>query len=50
VLRQCGTDGGPGHRQETVQYVVNIDKYYVAYKMAVAQQQVREAAKQSLAK
>ncbi len=36
--------------QETVQYVANIYKYYVAYKMAIAQQQVREAAKQSLGK
>jgi membrane-bound lytic murein transglycosylase MltF len=36
--------------QETVQYVANIYKYYVAYKMAVAQQQVREAAKQRLDK
>ncbi len=35
--------------QETVQYVANIYKYYVAYKMALAQQQVREAAKSGLA-
>jgi membrane-bound lytic murein transglycosylase MltF len=34
--------------QETVQYVANIYKYYVAYKMALAQQQVREAAKMGL--
>jgi membrane-bound lytic murein transglycosylase MltF len=31
--------------QETVQYVSNIYKYYVAYKMAVEQRQLREAAK-----
>jgi membrane-bound lytic murein transglycosylase MltF len=30
--------------QETVQYVSNIYKYYVAYKMAIAQAQEREAA------
>jgi membrane-bound lytic murein transglycosylase MltF len=36
--------------QETVQYVANIYKYYVAYKMAIAQQQVREAAKSGSAK
>ena len=36
--------------QETVQYVANIYKYYVAYKMAIAQQQVRDAAKQALGK
>ncbi len=36
--------------QETVQYVANVYKYYVAYKMAVAQQQVREAAKGKLDK
>jgi len=36
--------------QETVQYVANIYKYYVAYKMAIAQQQVREAAKNGVAK
>jgi membrane-bound lytic murein transglycosylase MltF len=33
--------------QETVQYVSNVYKYYVAYKMAVEQQQKREAAKQT---
>jgi membrane-bound lytic murein transglycosylase MltF len=31
--------------QETVQYVSNIYKYYVAYKMAVEQKRIREAAK-----
>jgi membrane-bound lytic murein transglycosylase MltF len=31
--------------QETVQYVSNIYKYYVAYKMAVEQRELREAAK-----
>jgi len=31
--------------QETVQYVSNVYKYYVAYKMAVEQKQLREAAK-----
>ena len=31
--------------QETVRYVSSVYKYYVAYKMAVQQQQVREAAK-----
>jgi membrane-bound lytic murein transglycosylase MltF len=36
--------------QETVQYVANVYKYYVAYKMAIAQQQVREAAKSRIAK
>jgi membrane-bound lytic murein transglycosylase MltF len=36
--------------QETVQYVDNVYKYYVAYKMAIAQQQVREAAKSGIAK
>ena len=36
--------------QETVQYVANIYKYYVAYKMAVAQQKVRDAAKNGIAK
>ena len=36
--------------QETVQYVANIYKYYVAYKMAVDQQRVRDAAKGSLSK
>jgi membrane-bound lytic murein transglycosylase MltF len=36
--------------QETVQYVANVYKYYVAYKMAIAQQQVREAAKSGIAK
>ncbi len=35
--------------QETVQYVSNIYKYYVAYKMAVEQKQVREAAKKTVA-
>jgi hypothetical protein len=33
-----------------VQYVANVYKYYVAYKMANAQQQVREAAKNGIAK
>lgn len=36
--------------QETVQYVSNIYKYYIAYKLAIAQQQAREAAKSGLAK
>jgi membrane-bound lytic murein transglycosylase MltF len=36
--------------QETVQYVANVYKYYVAYKMAIAQQEVREAAKKGVAK
>jgi len=36
--------------QETVQYVSNIYKYYVAYKMAVAQADVREKAKQGVTK
>jgi membrane-bound lytic murein transglycosylase MltF len=31
--------------QETVQYVSNIYKYYVAYKMTINQQEIREAAK-----
>jgi membrane-bound lytic murein transglycosylase MltF len=35
--------------QETVQYVSNIYKYYVAYKMALQQKQQREAAKQATA-
>jgi len=35
--------------QETVQYVSNIYKYYVAYKMAVEQKQIREAAKKTVA-
>jgi len=35
--------------QETVTYVSNIYKYYVAYKMAVEQKQVREAAKKTVA-
>ena len=35
--------------QETVQYVSNIYKYYVAYKMAIEQNQVREAAKKATA-
>ena len=30
--------------QETVQYVSNVYKYYVAYKMAVEQRQLRAAA------
>jgi membrane-bound lytic murein transglycosylase MltF len=34
--------------QETVQYVANIYKYYVAYKMAVEQRQLREAAKKGI--
>lgn len=34
--------------QETVQYVANIYKYYVAYKMAVEQKQLREAAKKGI--
>jgi membrane-bound lytic murein transglycosylase MltF len=34
--------------QETVQYVSNIYKYYVAYKMAIEQQQLREAAKKGV--
>jgi hypothetical protein len=34
--------------QETVQYVSNIYKYYVAYKMALEQQKTRDQAKQSL--
>ncbi len=34
--------------QETVQYVSNIYKYYVAYKMAIEQGKVREQARQSL--
>jgi membrane-bound lytic murein transglycosylase MltF len=34
--------------QETVQYVSNVYKYYVAYKMAVEQKQQREAAKQAI--
>jgi membrane-bound lytic murein transglycosylase MltF len=36
--------------QETVTYVSNIYKYYVAYKLAVAQREVREKAKAGLAK
>lgn len=36
--------------QETVQYVSNIYKYYVAYKMAIAQAEVRQKAKESVAK
>jgi len=35
--------------QETVQYVSNVYKYYVAYKMAMEQNQQREAAKQAIA-
>jgi hypothetical protein len=35
--------------QETVQYVSNIYKYYVAYKMAVEQRELREAAKKGIA-
>ena len=35
--------------RETVQYVSNIYKYYVAYKMAAEQAQLREKAKQGLA-
>ena len=34
--------------QETVLYVSNVYKYYVAYKMAVEQKQQREAAKQAI--
>jgi len=34
--------------QETVQYVSNIYKYYVAYEMVLAQQKVREQAKQAV--
>ena len=34
--------------QETVQYVSNIYKYYVAYKMAIDQHQTREQAKQAV--
>ena len=34
--------------QETVQYVSNIYKYYVAYKMTLDQQKTREQAKQSV--
>jgi membrane-bound lytic murein transglycosylase MltF len=34
--------------QETVQYVSNIYKYYVAYKMAIEQQKIREQAKQAV--
>jgi membrane-bound lytic murein transglycosylase MltF len=34
--------------QETVQYVSNIYKYYVAYKMAIDQRQTREQAKQAV--
>jgi membrane-bound lytic murein transglycosylase MltF len=34
--------------QETVQYVSNIYKYYVAYKMAIDQQRIREQAKQGV--
>ncbi len=33
--------------QETVQYVSNIYKYYVAYKMTLEQKQIREASKQT---
>ena len=36
--------------QETVQYVSNIYKYYVAYKMAAMQAEVREKAKQGVTK
>ncbi len=35
--------------QETVQYVSNIYKYYVAYKMTIEQNQLREAAKKATA-
>jgi membrane-bound lytic murein transglycosylase MltF len=35
--------------QETVQYVSNVYMYYVAYKMAIEQQQLREAAKKDIA-
>ena len=35
--------------QETVQYVSNICKYYVAYKRTLEQQQLREAAKKGIA-
>ena len=35
--------------QETVQHVSNIYKYYVAYKMAVEQRELREAAKKGIA-
>jgi membrane-bound lytic murein transglycosylase MltF len=34
--------------QETVQYVSNIYKYYVAYKMTLDQQQAREQARQTV--
>jgi membrane-bound lytic murein transglycosylase MltF len=34
--------------QETVQYVSNIYKYYVAYKMTIEQNQIRGAAKQGV--
>jgi membrane-bound lytic murein transglycosylase MltF len=34
--------------EETVTYVDNIYKYYVAYKLAMKQEQIREAAKQKI--
>ncbi len=34
--------------QETVQYVSNIYKYYVAYKMTIEVSQIREAAKKGV--
>jgi hypothetical protein len=34
--------------QETVQYVSNIYRYYVAYKMALDQQKTREQTKQAV--
>jgi hypothetical protein len=35
--------------QETVQYVSNIYKYYVAYKTTLEQNAIREKAKQAVA-
>ncbi len=36
--------------QETVTYVGNIYKYYIAYKLTVAQREVREKAKAAAGK
>jgi len=48
VTSQVPIDGADSDEVETVNYVSNIYKYYVAYKLIAVQKQQRQKAKEAL--
>jgi hypothetical protein len=48
VTSQVPIDGADSDGVETVNYVSNIYKYYVAYKLIAVQKQQRQTAKEAL--